>query len=85
MKTFKKFLEETPANVSAGTGVRGFGDVSGNPAGSINSYAAFNASDNSRTDAVNGIIDQHNTMHTGSLEASDADTKDNILKPTKKK
>jgi hypothetical protein len=84
MKTLKQFLDETPANISAGTGVRGFGDVSGTPTGDITNYAAFNASDNSRADAVNGIVDQHNAMHTDSLEASDADTKDNLLKPKKK-
>lgn len=82
MKTFKEFLEETPANVSAGTGVRGFGDVSGNPTGDITNYAAANAS---APPVAAAMVDQHNALHTGMLDKSDADTKDNVLKPTKKK
>lgn len=78
------YNEEAPANVSAGSGVRGFGDVSGTPTGDITNYAAYNASDTSRNDAVSSVVDQHNAMHTAALEASDADTKDNILKPKKK-
>lgn len=81
MKTFRQFLEETPANVSAGTGVRGFGDVSGNPMGDISNYAAANAS---APPVAAAMVDQHNAMHTAALQASDADTKDNLLKPKKK-
>lgn len=83
MKSFRQFLEETPANVSSGLGVRGFGDVSGNPAGAINTYAAANASAPPiAADMVAQHLDLHNapTVGDGTIEAGiDADTKDNIL------
>lgn len=77
---FKTWLMEV-ANVSAGAGVRGFGDVTGQPAGDISNYAAANAS----TPApAADIVNQHNAMHVDALKAGmDADTKDNILKKKK--
>lgn len=81
MKSFREYLEEL-TNVSAGLGVRGLGDVSGVPAGDISNYAAQNAT---APPVAQGMVDQHNAMHTDALKAGiDADTKDNILKPRKK-
>lgn len=76
---FKTWLfENAPTNVSVGAGIRGLGDVSGQPAGDISNYAAANAS----TPApAADIVNQHNAMHVDALKAGmDADTKDNILK-----
>ena len=82
---FKTWLfEGTPANVSSGSGVRGFGDVSGMPAGDISNYAAANAS---APPAAGDMVNQHNSMHVGvsTLKAGmDADTKDNIMNKKKK-
>lgn len=84
MKTFREYLEEL-TNVSAGLGVRGLGDVSGVPAGVISNYAAANAT---TPPVAQGMVDQHNAMHNSisAVQAGmDADTKDNIMKPGKKK
>lgn len=84
MKTFKEYLKEV-ANVSTGLGVRGLGDVSGVPAGDISNYAASNAV---APPVAQNMIDQHNAMHNSisAVQAGmDADTKDNIMKPGKKK
>lgn len=46
MKKFCDWLkEEGPANVSVGLGIRGLGDVTGEPKGSITNYAAANAAE----------------------------------------
>lgn len=83
MKSFRQFIEETPTNVSSGFGVRGFGDISGNPAGTLNPWAAQNAS---TPPPGQELIDQHFDLHKaptvgdGTIEAGiDADTKDGIL------
>lgn len=59
---FKKWVvESSPANCSAGSGVRGFGDVSGQPTGSISNYAAANAIENA--DTPKDLLKQHSSMH----------------------
>lgn len=64
MKSFKDFISESPANCSAGSGVRGFGDVSGQPAGNISNYAiANNAESISDLDQQNHILAAHNSLH----------------------
>lgn len=79
---FKNWLMES-TNASAGAGIRGFGDVSGQPAGDISNYAATNAS---TPPQAQGMVDQHNSMHVGiaTVQAGmEADTKDNVLKKKK--
>lgn len=77
MKTFSQWVSESaPANVSAGIGVRGLGDVTGNPAGDITNYAAANAAEQARITAELGI----NTSD-GVIGYEGGDTKDQILKP----
>lgn len=80
MRTFRAWVNES-TNCSAGSGIRGFGDVSGQPAGDITNYAAANAQTPAQ---AQGLVDQHNAMHTDALKAGvDADTKDNVLKKKK--
>lgn len=75
MKPFKKWLNEL-TNVSAGLGVRGLGDVSGTPAGSISAYAAANAAEAPKpiTNTVDTVV---------SYEGGD--TEDQIMNRKKKK
>lgn len=75
IKTFTSWLsEDAPTNVSAGTGVRGFGDVSGQPAGSISNYAAANSAESARISAaVTNTAD-------GVISYSGGDTEDQILR-----
>lgn len=62
IKNFSSWLSESaPTNVSAGTGVRGLGDVTGQPAGSISNYAAANAIANG--DSPDDILKAHRSMH----------------------
>ena len=80
MKSFRTWIEEA-TNCSAGIGVRGLGDVTGEPKGDISAYAAANASSPAPTQ---DMVDQHNGLHTDALKAGiEADTKDNILKKKK--
>jgi hypothetical protein len=77
MKTFCQWIKENvPANSTGNGGIRGLGNVSGVPGGAISSYAAFNASDTTVTDAVNSM---HATTNNNSI-SNDADTKDNMMK-----
>ena len=79
MKKFRQWIiEHMPTNVSSGMGVRGFGDVTGNPAGDITNYAAANAAEQARIAADLGI----NTSD-GVISYQGGDTKDQILKPTR--
>lgn len=75
MKKFKLWIiEDGPTNISAGTGVRGLGDVSGQPGGSISNYAAANAAEAesiARSLTTNGA--------EGALNYSGGDTQDQIL------
>lgn len=90
MKSFKQWIvENTPSNVSAGIGIRGLGDVTGNPTGDISAYAAANAA---TPPAAQAMVDQHNALHNGTMNTSDnvmgydgGDTKDQILNPKAKK
>lgn len=85
MKKFKRWLTEI-TNCSAGPGIRGMGDVSGTPGGDITNYAAQNAS---APPVAQAMVDAHNAMHgvgIATVQAGmDADTKDNVMKPGKKK
>lgn len=55
MKTFCQWIKESLPTNSTGGEIRGMGNVTGVPGGTISSYAAFNASDTSVTDAVNAM------------------------------
>lgn len=83
MITFKQWMtEESPTNVSSGTGVRGFGDVTGNPAGDISNYAATNAA--TSTQIANSLAAHINSLND--IKASmDTDTKNDILHNQKHK
>jgi hypothetical protein len=61
MKTFKNWLKEDgPANgIGSGGGIRGLGNVTGDPGGGISNYAAQNAA---APPAAQALIDQHNAM-----------------------
>lgn len=75
IKTFASWLsEDAPTNVSAGEGVRGFGDVSGQPAGSISNYAAANAADSQR------IASTITNTSDSVISYSGGDTEDQILR-----
>lgn len=75
IRRFKSWLfEDAPTNMSVGTGVRGLGDVTGQPAGSISNYAAANAADSQNI--TNGISLFNNYP---------ADTKEQILKGIRSK
>lgn len=79
MKKFKEFISESPTNVSSGLGIRGFGDVSGDPKGSLSNWAAQNAV---TPPPGQDLIAQHLDLHTStsSVDAGiNSDTKDNIL------
>ena len=81
MKTFCQWIKESsPANSIGNGAIRGLGNVTGVPGGTISSYAAFNASDTTVTDAVNAMHAATNNTDND----KDADTKDNILKAKKK-
>lgn len=75
MKSFQLWLNEI-TNSSAGTGVRGFGDVSGNPGGNLNAYAAQNAI---AVPVAQDMVNQHNSLHSIQVNTN-SDTKDNILR-----
>jgi len=84
MKTFCQWIKESLPTNSTGGGIRGLGNVTGVPGGTISSYAAFNASDTSVSDAVNAM--HATTNNTGDVKDSNtADTKNNILKVGKGK
>lgn len=72
MKSFKDFInEDGPANCSAGSGVRGFGDVSGQPAGNISNYAAINNADSiADSDLRYSILAAHGALHKASKGSS---------------
>lgn len=75
MKKFKCWLKEV-TNCAAGSGVRGFGDVSGNPAGDISSYAATNAQ---MPPAAQPMVDQHLALHNNTDALVNFDDKKNGL------
>lgn len=59
---FKKWIfEAAPTNHSVGPGVRGLGDVSGQPAGDISNYAAANAIESA--DTAKDLLKQHTAAH----------------------
>lgn len=82
MKKFSQWVSESaPANVSAGLGVRGLGDVSGQPAGDISNYAAANAEESAKIAAALATTNNSN----GAMGYEGGDTKDQILKPSIRK
>jgi len=84
MKTFCQWIKESSPTNSTGGGIRGLGNVTGVPGGTISSYAAFNAADTSVSDAVNAM--HAATNNTGDVkDGNTADTKNNILKVGKGK
>lgn len=82
MKTFCQWIKENAPTNGTGDGIRGLGNVSGVPGGTISNYAAFNSSDNSVTAAVNAMHAATNNINDVK-DGNDADTKDNILKAGK--
>lgn len=88
MKTFRSWLKEDgPTNgIGSGGGVRGLGNVTGDPGGDLTGYAAQNAA---ATPPAQSMVSQHMDMHgmgVSSLQAGmDADTKDNVLRSGKGK
>lgn len=79
MITFKEFISESPTNVSSGLGIRGLGDVSGDPKGSLSNWAAQNAA---TPPPAQDLINQHLDLHTSTSSVSsgiNSDTKDNII------
>jgi hypothetical protein len=72
MKNFKSWLAETSTNVSAGFGVRGLGDVSGQPTGDISNYAMSNSSEQEKlTNNTQQMIDDHNNIMNNDAIAGD--------------
>lgn len=81
MKKFSQWVSESaPANVSAGLGVRGLGDVTGQPAGNITNYAAANAAESAKIAAA---LTTNNAA--GAMGYEGGDTEDQILKVTRRK
>jgi hypothetical protein len=76
MKTFKKWLlEDSPANSIAGGGIRGMGNVTGDPNGDITNYATNNATEQGQVSSdVQSMIDSHNNMMT--TDGDDGNTTD---------
>jgi hypothetical protein len=83
MKTFCQWIKESSPTNSTGGEIRGLGNVSGVPGGTVSSYADFNASDTTVTNAVNAMHAVTNNV-SDVKDGNDADTKDNILKVKKK-
>jgi len=77
MKTFKQFLESAPANVSSGTGIRGFGDVSGTPGGNVSNYTSQNAV---TPPVAQQMVDQHVELHNTTDQVGGDITDGNIKK-----
>lgn len=81
MKKFCEWLAEegAPTNVSSGLGIRGLGDVTGTPAGSISNYAAANAADSAKIAAT--ITNNSD----GAMGYEGGDTEDQIFRKTNRR
>lgn len=73
MKTLRQFLEETPTNsISGGFGVRGLGNVTGDPLGDTTAYATNNAAEQGQiSSTIQSMMTAHMSASSQTTDGGD--------------